>query len=111
VNLEKGAFFLNRISKHSGPEFDCTRRGRLQIGHSEVKVNLLWPPIRPLGGHELGDTLKCQLQWQFGEVNFTPRRVGRVNRPTEQFTVEGSQPRGIWTIKDDGSQLDRLYGW
>jgi hypothetical protein len=108
VDLEDAAFFLNWLSKYSGTKFDRMRRGRLQIGHGEIKMNLLWLPIRPLGGHERSDTLKGQLQWQSGEVNFAPRRVGRVNIATEQVPIESRQSRRVWTIKDDGPQLDRF---
>jgi hypothetical protein len=83
VHLEEGVFLFNGISKYAGTELDRTRRGQLQIGHGEIKMDLLWLPIRPLGGHELSDTLKGQLQWQFGKVNFAPRRVSRVNNTTE----------------------------
>lgn len=100
VHLEEGVFFFNGIGQDAGTELDRSRRGPLQIGHGEIKVDLLWLPVRPLGGHELRDTLKSQLKGQSVKVNFAPRRVGRVDNSTEQVTVEGGESRRIWTIKD-----------
>ena len=102
VDLEGTVFFFNWITKCSGTEFDRMRRGGPHVGHGEIKMHLLWLPIRPLGGHERSDSLKGQFPWQFGDVNFAPRRISRVDSPPEQGAVEGGQSRGVWTIKDDG---------
>jgi hypothetical protein len=109
VNLEERVLIIDRIGQDSSAECDRSRRGRPQIGHGEVEMNLLWLPIRPLGGNEVGNVLKGQLQWQLGDLNLAPRRVARVDDSTEQFPVEGSQSSGIWAVKDEGSQLDRRH--
>ena len=101
VDLEGAVFFLNWIGQCSGTEIDCMGRRRCQIGHGQVEMNLLWLPVWPFRRHKINDMLKGQLQWQFGEVDFAPRRVSQVNTATEQVPVEGRQSRGIWTIKDD----------
>jgi hypothetical protein len=108
VNLEERVLLFNWIGKYSGAECGRTRRGCPQIGHGEIEMNLLWLPIRPLGGNEVRHILKGQLQWQLGDANLAPQRVARVNDSSEQFPVEGGQSSGIWAVKDEGSQLD---GW